>query len=57
MGDNAGARKTLDELLALRQSGFVAATAIAAVHTGLREYDRAVEWLEQAAQQPGGLHF
>jgi serine/threonine-protein kinase len=57
MGDFAGARKVLDELHELRQHGFVAATAIAAVYVGLGENDRAVEWLEQAAQQPGGLHF
>jgi tetratricopeptide (TPR) repeat protein len=57
MGDDAGARLVLDELLALRQNGVVQATAIAAVYTGLGEADQAVEWLEQAAQQPGGLHF
>jgi TolB-like protein/tRNA A-37 threonylcarbamoyl transferase component Bud32/Flp pilus assembly protein TadD len=56
-GDIAGARQVLTELLALRQNGFVQATAIAAVHLGLGEHDRAVEWLEQAAQEPGGLHF
>src|SRR5262249_31483289 len=57
MGDLAGARKVLEELLALRQNGFVAPTAIAAVYAGLGEDDQAVEWLEKAAQQQGGLHF
>jgi TolB-like protein/Tfp pilus assembly protein PilF/predicted Ser/Thr protein kinase len=56
-GDIAGARQTLDELMALRQNGPVQAAAIAAVHIGLGEYDRAVEWLEQGAQEPGGLHI
>ena len=56
-GDMAGAREVLGELLALRQHGFVQPAAIAAVHVGLGESDRAVEWLEQAAQEPGGLHF
>jgi TolB-like protein/Flp pilus assembly protein TadD/predicted Ser/Thr protein kinase len=56
-GDVAGARQTLDELMALRQDGPVQAAAIAAVHIGLGEYDRAVEWLEQGAQEPGGLHI
>jgi hypothetical protein len=56
-GDSEGARRVLAELLALRQERFVQATAIAAVYTGLGEVARAVEWLEQAAQVPGGLHF
>jgi len=51
-GDIVGAREKLDELIALRYNGPVQATAIAAVYTGLGEYDRAVEWLEQAAQEP-----
>jgi tetratricopeptide (TPR) repeat protein len=57
MGDVAGARKVLEELLALRQNGFVAPSAMAAVYMGLGEHDQAVEWLEKGAQQPGGLHF
>jgi tetratricopeptide (TPR) repeat protein len=56
-GDVAGARQILDELLALRQDAYAQTTAIAAVYTGLGELDRAVEWLEQAAQEPGSLQF
>ena len=56
-GDRVGAQQVLDELLALRQTTFVAPVALAAVHAGLGEHDRAVEWLEQAAREPGALHF
>jgi tetratricopeptide (TPR) repeat protein len=56
-GDLAGARQSLDELIAMRQDAYTQPTAIAAVYTGLGEYDRAVEWLEQAAQEPGSLQF
>jgi hypothetical protein len=31
--------------------------AIAAVYVGLGEDDRAFEWLDKAAGQPGALHF
>jgi TolB-like protein/Tfp pilus assembly protein PilF len=57
MGDIAGARKTLDELLALRQNGFASPVAIAAVYTGLGENDEAMKWLDQAAREPGTLQF
>ncbi len=56
-GDIAGARQVLDELVALSQTSFVQAQAIAAVYLGLGEKDQAMEWLEQAAEKPGGLHF
>ncbi len=56
-GDVAGARQVLDELLALRESGFAQTVAIAAVHAGLGEDDRAIEWLERAANVPGSLWF
>jgi tetratricopeptide (TPR) repeat protein len=56
-GDVVGARQILDELLALRQDAYAQPTAIAAVYTGLGELDRAVEWLEQGAQEPGSLQF
>jgi eukaryotic-like serine/threonine-protein kinase len=56
-GDTEGAQQILTELLALRQERFVQSVAIAAVYTGLGDVVRAVEWLEQASQVPGGLQF
>jgi tetratricopeptide (TPR) repeat protein len=56
-GDRAGARRVLDELLELRRTAFVQTVAIAAVHAGLGEPDQAVQWLEEAARQPGALQF
>jgi serine/threonine protein kinase/tetratricopeptide (TPR) repeat protein len=56
-GDMAGARQILDELLVLRKNAYAQAIAIAAVYVGLGERDLAVEWLGQAAQEPGGLHI
>jgi hypothetical protein len=47
----------LDELLELRRTAFVQAVAIAAVHAGMGESDQAVQWLEEAARQPGALQF
>ena len=48
-GDRVGAQKVLDELLVLRQTGYVQITAIAAVHAGMGEHDQAVHLLEEAA--------
>ncbi len=56
-GDRAGAQKVLDELLVLRRTEYVQIVAIAAVYAGMGEHDLAVHWLEEAARQPGALHF
>lgn len=50
-GDAAGARKTLDELRHLARSRYVSSLYFAAVHTGLSEKSKALEWLEQAFQE------
>ena len=41
----------------LRETAYVSGVAIAAVYVGLGEDDRAFEWLDKAAGQPGALHF
>jgi tetratricopeptide (TPR) repeat protein len=56
-GDIKAARQVLDELLTLRRTAYAAAVAIAAVSVGLGEDDRAIEWLNKAAEEPGALHF
>ncbi len=50
------ARRVLVDLGKLRQEVYVQATAVAAVHAGLGENDRALEWLERAFEEHcGGL--
>ena len=45
------ARRVLADLETLRQRSYAQATALAAVHAGLGEKDRALEWLEQAFEE------
>ena len=47
-GDASGARKALDDLRRLARSRYVSSLYFAAVHTGLGEKSKAVEWLERA---------
>jgi hypothetical protein len=56
-GDTTGARQVLDELLTRRETAFTQTVAIAAIHAGLGENDRAIECLENAAEVPGSLWF
>ena len=56
-GDREGALRVLDDLLLRRQTEYVQIVAIAAVYAGLGEHDQAVQWLEEAARQPGALQF
>ena len=56
-GDVGGARQLLDELLTLQRTAHVQRVAIAAIYAGLSDHDRALEWLEEAAQLPGELWF
>jgi hypothetical protein len=55
-GRQADARRVLADLEALRERSYAQATALAVVHTGLGEKDRAIEWLERAFEEHcGGL--
>ena len=55
-GRQEEARKVLSDLETLRERSYAQATALASVHAGLGEKDRALEWLEQAfEEQCGGL--
>ena len=56
-GDVGEALQLLDELLALRRTVHVQRVAIAAIYAGLNDDDRALQWLEEAAQLPGELWF
>jgi len=47
-GDRAGARKVLDELLALKQQRNVPPEYLAIVYEGLGEREKALEWFEAA---------
>lgn len=47
-GNLSGARKILNELRRLAGSRYVSPLYFAAVHTGLGELDKALEWLERA---------
>jgi tetratricopeptide (TPR) repeat protein len=52
----AEARGVLADLETRRERSYAQATALAAVHAGLRETDRAIEWLERAFEEHcGGL--
>ena len=53
-GREMEARRVLREMEALRISAYAEAAAIAAVHAGLGEFDKAFEWLEIARQEHSG---
>jgi tetratricopeptide (TPR) repeat protein len=56
-GDETGAREVLDALLTQQRTAYVQLVAVAAIYSGLGDDERALEWLEKAAQQPGALWF
>ena len=52
------ARTLLADLETLRERSYAQAIALAAVHTGLGEKERALEWLERAFEEHcGGLSW
>ena len=53
-GDEDGARKALDELLARRKEQYVSAYDIAIIHAGLDQRDEALGWLETASEERNG---
>jgi len=56
-GNEARARAILGELEALSRTRYVAPYHLAYVHTGLGQYDRAMDYLEQAfAQRAGAIY-
>jgi tetratricopeptide (TPR) repeat protein len=54
-GRQEEARRILADLETLRERSYAQATALAAVHTGLGEKDRALEWLERAFEEHCGF--
>lgn len=50
-GNLDGARHIVDRLVALSRERQVAEDSIAIVYVGMREYDRAFEWLERACEE------
>jgi tetratricopeptide (TPR) repeat protein len=57
-GRQEEARKVLADLETLRERSYAQAIALAAVHAGLGEKERALEWMEQAFEEHcGGLSW
>jgi len=54
-GRQEEARRVLADLETLRARSYAQATALAAVHAGLGEQDRALEWLERAFEEHCGM--
>jgi TolB-like protein/DNA-binding SARP family transcriptional activator len=50
-GNIDGARKTIEQLKALSAQRYVSPYDIASIHTGMRSWDEAFEWFEQAYQE------
>lgn len=50
-GDVQGARKALSDLRQLARSRYVSSLYLAAIHTGLGEKGKALEWLDRAFQE------
>jgi adenylate cyclase len=50
-GDAAGARKTLADLQRLAQSRYVSSLYFAAIHIGLGEKTKALDWLDRAYKE------
>src|SRR6266480_4244767 len=55
MGQQAQAKKILDQLLQERQTRYVSAQIIAAIHVGFGNKDEAFRWLELAAAEHSGI--
>jgi DNA-binding winged helix-turn-helix (wHTH) protein/Tfp pilus assembly protein PilF len=51
MGQQAEARRLLDELHTIARTGYVPAATLADVHVALGEHDRAIDLLEQAVEE------
>jgi TolB-like protein/Flp pilus assembly protein TadD len=53
-GRREDALKTLEELMAMSSTGYVAARGIAEIYIGLNDRDQALSWLEKAFSQRNG---
>jgi len=53
-GKTAEARALLDELLALKATGYVSAVAFATLYLGLEEQGQALDWIERACDERRG---
>ncbi len=53
-GKTGEARGLLDELVALKEQGYVSAVAFATLYTGLGKFDNALDWMERAYDERRG---